>query len=362
MFGFVSSALIYVPGSIVEPQEADAQTISAPTVNQTTADSDLSSTTESSDLEQSFTSSSGSVDIFGATESSTLEQDDTTALASGNISSITESSDFAKDNANTFTPFDHLNATETSVLEQVYASTYTPSVSQHASVLTTQTSTVERLTRTTLLSTSVEETDTVSSTIQIAQTGKDTHLPQTPTTIFSQTSPSTTREAPSTRAFNLHTTTHSSTAQSSSYPSITSSAPLVSLTETRASTARSTSTESESSSIFSVRQTVVQHTTEHSYDSPDSPVTDSLETSIYVTKQMGETQQPTDLEDKKDDPKGGKSTFQENYGLFIFLIVAGVCIIGICLFGIIGSAYQQRMRTWNPRMAYEDAYADLVCI
>lgn len=52
--------------------------------------------------------------------------------------------------------------------------------------------------------------------------------------------------------------------------------------------------------------------------------------------------------------------YYENFGLFVFLIVAAVVIVGICIFGIIGYAYQRRLRTWNPTMAYQDAYGDLV--
>jgi len=55
-------------------------------------------------------------------------------------------------------------------------------------------------------------------------------------------------------------------------------------------------------------------------------------------------------------------TFKDNQGVYIFLIVFTVIVIGICMFGIIGTAYQQRMRTWRPRMAYEDAYANMVTI
>lgn len=56
------------------------------------------------------------------------------------------------------------------------------------------------------------------------------------------------------------------------------------------------------------------------------------------------------------------NVFDANKGLFIFLIVFVALVVGLFLFGLIGTIYQHRMRTWHPRKAYEDAYADMVGI
>ncbi|KAL4226472.1 hypothetical protein ACF0H5_014455 [Mactra antiquata] len=58
-----------------------------------------------------------------------------------------------------------------------------------------------------------------------------------------------------------------------------------------------------------------------------------------------------------DDKKG---LIHDNFGLFVFIVVASGCLVAIFLFGIIGHMYRlRRLRTWTPRMAYQDAYADM---
>lgn len=57
-----------------------------------------------------------------------------------------------------------------------------------------------------------------------------------------------------------------------------------------------------------------------------------------------------------EDAEEATGLFYENFGLFVFLIVAGAIVFGICVFGIIGFLYQRRLRTWDPSMAYQDAY------
>ncbi|XP_060585490.1 mucin-5AC-like isoform X2 [Ruditapes philippinarum] len=80
-----------------------------------------------------------------------------------------------------------------------------------------------------------------------------------------------------------------------------------------------------------------------------SVVTGSGSTSAGGNKAMDQT---THVQDEKT------GLYYENFGLFVFLIVAGVVIAGTCMFGIIGYMYQRRFRTWNPSMAYQDAYGD----
>ena len=54
--------------------------------------------------------------------------------------------------------------------------------------------------------------------------------------------------------------------------------------------------------------------------------------------------------------------FEKNFGLFIFLIVAGSCMLGACFFVLVAKLYRKRRYTWDPQLAYQDAYADMVSI
>ncbi|WAR26582.1 hypothetical protein MAR_012286, partial [Mya arenaria] len=56
---------------------------------------------------------------------------------------------------------------------------------------------------------------------------------------------------------------------------------------------------------------------------------------------------------------GAGGVFHENFGLFVFLIVAGAICVALALFGIIGSSYQRRMRTWTPTTANQYAFANM---
>ena len=55
-----------------------------------------------------------------------------------------------------------------------------------------------------------------------------------------------------------------------------------------------------------------------------------------------------------------KELFEKNFGLFIFLIVAGACILGACAFVVVAKLYRKRRYSWDPQLAYQDAYADMV--
>ena len=57
-----------------------------------------------------------------------------------------------------------------------------------------------------------------------------------------------------------------------------------------------------------------------------------------------------------------EALFEKNFGLFIFLIVAGSCMLGACCFVLAAKLYRKRRYTWDPQLAYQDAYADMVSI
>ena len=101
---------------------------------------------------------------------------------------------------------------------------------------------------------------------------------------------------------------------------------------------------------------IVPPATESLNVSSTGNITLTLETVTHIQISEGNMTQEKPLEMDR------KTVFEQNIGLFIFLIVAGSCLVGTCIFAIIGTIYRRRLHTWNPRMAYQDAYGDMVSI
>ena len=69
-----------------------------------------------------------------------------------------------------------------------------------------------------------------------------------------------------------------------------------------------------------------------------------------------------DEEEEDDKDNVIVKFFKRNTGLFIFIVIAGAAMLAICIFGIAGTIYQRRMRTWTPKINYKDVYPDMVIL
>ncbi|XP_053376820.1 serine-rich adhesin for platelets-like [Mercenaria mercenaria] len=235
------------------------------------------------------------------------------------------------------------------------------------------TTTVSELTESsipTTLSSAVDDTlvgelSTVASSISTdAQTTQSTESLQQTTVIPDELSHSSSQTTELTTGSTLVTTEDGvdTSPVSASLSPDTSDTVVISKAESTVSTSRVTSHVQTTESTTSDVRTATHSVLKTSSDGDATILPDHRNTSDEFSPVTGP--QPTSTADNQTDhtmyaTKEKKSLFYENFGLFVFLIVAGAVIVGVCLFGIIGYRYQRRLRTWNPTMAYQDAYGDL---
>lgn len=111
-------------------------------------------------------------------------------------------------------------------------------------------------------------------------------------------------------------------------------------------------------SVFSPSQA----NTEYTYALETDIITRSTQGQTTISSETFTVTSATDGNLTLESPTATreKVLFEENFGLFIFLIVAGSCICGTCVFVLVAKLYKQRRYTWDPRLAYQNAYADMV--
>ena len=154
-------------------------------------------------------------------------------------------------------------------------------------------------------------------------------------------------------------------------PQTQNDSPLLSLSPSVQDTAESTSVkikELSSFNVYSLISTATDVPTHPYIASVASSKHDSVTmTSVYTPTSTLETvtdnqtkdgNQTKDIKSREDEQEG----LIANTGLVVFLIIVVAVILGTCIFAVVGTIYRRRMHTWNPQMAYQDAYADIVSI